>query len=499
MSVLVEIVQEQPEVHPVASEGSIAPSRNQLLLVIAGLCPLLGGVLVAKVAATLVGPSGVGLLATVQSVAGLVTLLADFNVGQGLVRQAPGGSLSRASATAARAITAVGGSVLVVVAFLLSPLLGPAVLGAGAAPRSFVLAAATGSLGMLIQQEVNIAAARRRIGSVARILIVQGLVAPSVTIAVLYIGGRTTTALAVLCGTGASLIIIGGVSRHNSFPRSPPAQRSDIRAAASALLRFGGPMTVAVLLGTGSQLVLPIIVRKQVGLSGAGFFRAATLVSMGYLAVLLTAMARDYYPRLGAETGPAGLQRTVDNQLRLALRVAAPLMAVAATVAPWLIRTLYSKQFNPAGKLLEIQIVGDVLKLAAWCFSYAILAKARTSIIVFLELVGAVALVSGTYVGATLGGLTGCGVGFVLAYALYLTAAAVISFRELDVRISTCAACDLLACLVCAALPSLARQQLPGVPGFLIGVAICLTALARALPVLRTMGAVPKAIVCENK
>ena len=84
------------------------------------------------------------------------------------------------------------------------------------------------------------------------------------------------------------------------------------------------------------------------------------------LGFMLAAMAQDYYPRVSALADhPDQLADVVNQQHRLIMLVAAPIILVAVAVTPYFVPIIYSKKFYPTVDLLEWQLIGDIFKFSS--------------------------------------------------------------------------------------------------------------------------------------
>jgi antigen flippase len=204
-----------------------------------------------------------------------------------------------------------------------------------------------------------------------------------------------------------------------------PSRHGALRARwidlARGLLRFGSTYTLSQLVGTGAQLLVPVIVLSLLGRDSVGYVRAASAIAVGYLSVLLVAMARDYFPRaVSTEQNEAALSLLVSDQARLLLASCAPLILVTSALAPLMISILFSEEFSPAVSILQWMLVGDVFKLLSWTISFVILARGGPATYFLIELIGGTCLVVFTILGVGVLGVDGVGVAYLATYAIYL-------------------------------------------------------------------------------
>jgi PST family polysaccharide transporter len=96
------------------------------------------------------------------------------------------------------------------------------------------------------------------------------------------------------------------------------------------------------------------------------------------------------------------------------------LAAMVYVLREWVTWLLFTPDFAAANALYGPQLVGDVIKIAAFILSYLMLAKAMTRLFVISECVFAVSYLALVYVLAARYGLVGAMYAFAVNYLLYL-------------------------------------------------------------------------------
>jgi PST family polysaccharide transporter len=176
------------------------------------------------------------------------------------------------------------------------------------------------------------------------------------------------------------------------------------------------------LLSTGTLLFVRTFVIRQVGEAAAGYFQAAFAVSVIYLDFILQSMAADFYPRLtAAGRDHEACNRLINEQMEIALLMAAPAILGMLAFSPIVIHLLYSGSFEPASELLRWQMLGSLLKVTAWPIGFIFLAKNQGARFFACELLWNCTYLGTIFFGLNRFGLVITGTGFFAAYALLLT------------------------------------------------------------------------------
>lgn len=405
----------------------ISPLRATAIVGMGTLVTLAASVVVAKSLAIFIGPEGVGVYGLFSSVLGLATLVAGLGIGTGLVR----GIASALSQSGDERVAAIRrGGVLIALAAgvtgalvligLREPIAEVALGSTDRASSMFALALAL-PLYLLAGVELGVLNGYHRVRELTLAGAISAVIGGGITIACVAALGEDGIAPAIL-GSASVAAVIAVLLRLRSVGRTASASGHSIRLAAGSLLRFGGPFTASQLVGTGAQLLIPILILSQVGAAGVGHYRAAATIAIGYLAFLLTAMAQDYYPRV-AGAAEMDLSALIERRTRIVVAIAAPIILAMLALSPLIVALLYTDEFLPAVDVLQWQLIGDLLKLPAWALSFVILARASSLTFLSLELVGGAALVAGVLLLTPVLGVAGTGVAYLVMYAAYYVAA----------------------------------------------------------------------------
>lgn len=405
----------------------MSPARATGILALGTAATVLAGVVVSKALAILTGAEGVGLYALLQSLIGLATIVFGLGVGTGMVRAtarsvADDEADRRSAFRGAGMLLAIGGGLLGgVLLILFRDSIAALFLGGSAYAWAVVLMAPALLLQLVSAVEFGYLNGHQRVRAMAIATAGSSIVGAAVVVTLVARWGTAALPFA-LVATSAVAVLVTAAARHQSVGGTQHAvSRVRLREAARWLVRFGGTYTLSQLVGNGAQLLIPIIVLSLLDQASVGYVRAASAVAIGYLSVLTSTLARDYYPRAAAaEANEPALRRLVADQGRLMLALSTPLILVTSALAPTVIAILYSDAFSPAASVLEWMLVGDILKLLSWTGSFVILARGGSGRYLLIELIGGTCLLVTTVVATSAVGVTGVGLGYAITYAVYL-------------------------------------------------------------------------------
>lgn len=407
------------------------------------LVSILLGLAMAKVSAVFLGPAGYGYLGLLQSMLGITVLVAGLGSGSGLVRMGAGlAARNERSAVAnfwhGASLIRWAGSALVLIGFLVfRRTLSLWFLGTPDHQWGTVLVAVAVTLTLSAGLKTNIINMYHRVEALAKNGAIVALGGTVLSIALIAVWRQNGIVPSILATAAVTWLVAAYMLRKvvGPTPARPPLKET--LQAAGSLLRFGGPYSASMMVGTCVQMALPILVLHTLGNDSVGYYRAAVGISVTYLGFLITAMAQDYFPRVSAVSDdPRCMCELINKQQRLVLVLGAPMILGTLALVPFLVPLVYSFRFTPTVEILEWQLIGDIFKFSSWTMSYAILASCSTGVYFLAELAGGVATLGATWLCIRLFGLAGLGISFVAAYVLYYLVVWAIARKQIGLRLT---------------------------------------------------------------
>ena len=397
------------------------PLHATLTIFAASVATLALSVVTAKAVAILGGPEGVGVLALLQSVLNLGVVLVSFGLATSAIRtiscwEARDGLPGvRTAVRAAMIVGLTGGMVGALALILLREPIAQTVLGSRARSSDLLLLAPALTISIVASVCLAALSGLHRIRWVAAVNIATGVVATAAVttlLAVAGVGGLATALLVTASAQlGLSLILLS-----RALGRSPAI--GSLVEAARELFHVGGGVAASQAIASGVQLLLPVLVLHVLSTPDVGLYRAAAMVSVGYLTVFLASLMQDFLPRLARATNDEFVE-LLERRMRLTTGLGIPLILGLLGTGPWLLEFLYSKEFSAATGVLQWHLVGDFLRLPAWVMLVTLLARRRVWMYVTAELAVGATVVTGSAVALGVFGLIGSGFGYAAAQAVY--------------------------------------------------------------------------------
>lgn len=385
----------------------------------------------AKTVAILLGPTGIGLLSVFNNLREIGSMSAGLGLGTSGVREISSVkgeemTLSRVRRVLFGALM-LQGAVAMGLIWLAREALARWLLDSTDHATEVGLVGVAVFLFLISSSQTALLQGLRRIGDLGRVTIYSTALGSAGGLVAAWIYGPAGLIWLILLPPVASILVAWHYTRRLPKPTAAPMTPRDIWQAWRPMVKLGVVFTLGALATTATLLLVRARITQDLGLEAAGQFAAAWSVTMIYVGFLLQAMGADYFPRLTEVIKDrVAANALMNDQMQLALSLGGPMLLVLIGCAPWLIRLLYSAEFDTAATLLQFQTVGNVFKLAAWSLAFAIVAAARSRMFLVTELLFNVLFLPMIWFGLPLLGLEVTGIAFLLAYVIYFAVIAML-------------------------------------------------------------------------
>ncbi len=368
---------------------SIAESVRPRLLISATLAlwaaqivGLMAGLVRGKVNAVYLGPSGVGLVSQLNYLSTLIATVAVFGMWNGCIKL-----LAEARAKGDQALEArvrsitlfyplVAGLLVAVGVSVVSTPVGHALLGSNAHSGAVIVAAFSVPAGLLaaaLSVGLQARGEMHRL-AVANTVIALGNTALVVALVVAFgiqgaiAGVLLTSVLATVVLASREPALFKGVS----FRPGVVFDRSVLRA----IYAFGAAAIVLSLASGGTDLGVRTLIVRQLGIASNGLYQPVTMLSTQVFLALVSALGIYLFPRLTglyARGEHEQANSEVNAGVRLMLAAAVPAVILTITLAPFLLRVVFSGEFVSAKSALTWQMAGEVFRALGWTIGAVLL------------------------------------------------------------------------------------------------------------------------------
>jgi len=181
-----------------------------------------------------------------------------------------------------------------------------------------------------------------------------------------------------------------------------------------ALMALTSAATIPV-----SHLIVRNYLGENLSWDDAGYWQAIWYISTMYLMVVTTTLSIYYLPKLSEITDKTELRKELLQGYKIIMPIVIVMSITIFLLKDFIIWLLFTKDFAPMRELFLWQLVGDVMKLAAWLIAYLMLAKAMTKTFITTEIAFSLSFVLLSIWFVEQYGLVGMSYSFAVNYTLY--------------------------------------------------------------------------------
>ena len=182
------------------------------------------------------------------------------------------------------------------------------------------------------------------------------------------------------------------------------------------MVRLGMAFIVSGVFGSGAEMVVRSFLNNCADLDTVGLYNAGFMITVTYAGMVFSAMETDYFPRLSAVNhDTAAVNLAANRQIEVSLLIIAPMLTFLIMALPLLIPLLYSGKFTPVVDMAQVATLSMYSRAMMLPVAYMALAKGHSRAYLVLEGVSATGLVVLVMLCFSRWGLTGAGVGILLA------------------------------------------------------------------------------------
>ena len=144
---------------------------------------------------------------------------------------------------------------------------------------------------------------------------------------------------------------------------------------AKEMIKVGFFIVIVSVFDQVMSILLRSFITDRSNTDGLGLFTAATTIAGMYLTIVLTSLSSDYLPKLAALTENKAISNAVNLQLNIIVLLASPIIIGMVGFSDLMLKILYSNDFVGANRILQWQILGDFFKIISWPCGFIFLAK----------------------------------------------------------------------------------------------------------------------------
>ena len=391
---------------------------------------------VGKIAAIFLGPSGLGLIGMIDNTLNLCSAISGLGLNISGVRQIASASNEeeeRESISLLKKAALFTGIFGMLLFAMLSPVISYMVFGTTSKYYWFLMLSPYFIFFNISNVNNAILQGKRKL----KLLLISNFVltlSSAILSYILYATFREWAILPVFLGTSIlGFVISHWVVKKVSY-QSIVMPFSELVAKSKSLIQLGYLLSINVILGQVCYYGIRLFLKTQdVSVTTLGFYEVGNVFLVSYLGLVFSAMSNDFYPKLTtlSQDKPA-FNALINQQIQVALLIVTPMVLFFYTFQYQIIKILYTINFYPVIKILSIGLLSIILKAIMWPMGFIPLALSDNKEYFRQNVAGDVFNLLLSIVGYHYFGLSGLGMAIVLNFSIFIGYLLYISKKKYD-------------------------------------------------------------------
>lgn len=454
---------------------------------------LIVGMVRNKVAALILGPSGMGIMGVFNTTVNFIKIGAGLGIDQSAVRDVSEANGNGDRTRFSRVITLTNKIVLYTALFgffitiILSPFLSEWGFGSKAYTVSFILLSLAVAFDIYVENQLAILKGMRQLNSLAKASIIGSIAALITGVPLFFLFKEKGIVPSIIISAFATLVVSVYYVRKINYDKVI-LKRKEVFSEGKPMITMGVSLMLVSFLAMAFNYIIIAFIRKNGGLDVIGIYTAGSTIITSYFGIVINAMTTDYYPRISAiNTDNNKLQEAVNQQSEVGLVLVLPLAVLFLYLSRFVIRILYTDEFLLAVDYTDFAMLGTIIMICSRSISMVLLAKQKSKVFLTTTIcLRAISLII-YIVLYTLYGLLGLGIAYCVAGILDAVVCSFIMGRMYNIRFNKRVIINLvIILLICCSTIYIRRME--GALSFILGgVMLLLSGLYTILYMKRVM------------
>jgi O-antigen/teichoic acid export membrane protein len=376
----------------------------------------------SKAVALFLGTAGMGLNGLFMSGLKLITTITSLGISESAVRDISKAHSSGDNEQIAKTFTVFGRWIWITAAFgmlltiVLSSVLSQFSFNNTEHTYSYIWLSVTFIFGALSGGIYTLLRGTRQIKYLAQANMIGAVVGLLVAIPIFYFYGIKGVVPAIIA-TAFGNYLVSIIFKNKIKFEKVNLSWSEIFASGKPMVALGVSLTLINLLAAGVAFVLNAFISKIGTLTDVGLYNAGLAIVDGYVGMVFTAMATDYFPRLsGVITDEIKWKQLVNEQAELVLIILSIVLVLLISTTPLLIRVLLSKEFLSVQDFIFWSVLSLPLKGLVWVVGFVVLAKGDNKLFLIIEVLSNLFVLGFNLVFYKYYGINGLGISMLVSY-----------------------------------------------------------------------------------
>lgn len=385
---------------------------------------LLLSVIRTKCSAIFLGPSGFGVYSLITSTLTSIELVTNCGLGTSSVKdiahaQNDINEIARVYLVLNRFVWIIGlaASLFCIIG---AKYLSISAFGSPDYTLSFILVAVSLLINQLITGQGALLTGMRKYKLIARLNIWSNTLGLTVTIVLYWLEGVKAIVPVIVSTALLNLLFSFYYAKHIQLPKVVLSLKETWEKG-KEMLKMGILISLGGAVSSLAGYAIRIFISQTSGILIVGLFTASFSLVNTYLGMVVSAIDKDYYPRLcSVENDSCCFIKTINQQIEMLVLLLAPIIIVFAIYSPTVVSVFYSDKFQSASGFMVLVALAMIFFVPAKTISMAFLAKGNSKGYFVNKITFIAYTLVFNIIGYNYGGLFGLGISYLGAYILYL-------------------------------------------------------------------------------
>ncbi len=388
----------------------------------------------SKAIALLIGPVGMGIASLLTSTMGLINGLTNFGLEKSAVKEISlannTSDITKVSRTISILKRLVWFTIIlgIIVMIISAPWLSEFAFGNREYTISFVWISIALLFKQLSSSQLAILQGLRKLKSLAKANLYGNIIGLLITLPLYYFYKLDAIVPAIIIATFMSFIFTFYYSNRVDVKTTKISNKQAF-SEGKGMIELGLTLSFSSMVTLLVAYILQIFISTKGGVDQVGLYQAGFLILNSYVGIIFNAMGTDYFPRLSAISEDIlKIRKSVYEQAMIAILLISPIIVVFLTLAPIIIRILYTEEFLSIVPMVSWGILGMLFRAVSWSMGYIIIAKGDSKVFMKTAIGFNSVLLLFNVLGYVYGGLEGLGFSFFVYYIVHYISIRLITY-----------------------------------------------------------------------
>ncbi|MDN3676669.1 oligosaccharide flippase family protein [Flavobacterium paronense] len=380
----------------------------------------------SKVLAILIGTVGMGLNGMFMSSLNLIKTLSALGISESAVRDLSKAHNSGDTVRIAKTFTVfrrwiwITAFLGVLLTICFSPLLSHFSFGNYDHTSSYIWLSITFVFGALSGGIYTLLRGTRQLKYLAQANIFGGVLGLFVALPIFYFYGIEGVVPAIIATAFGNYLVSVFFTRKIHFQKESISWQETF-SLGKPMVTLGISLTLISLLAAGIAFILSAFISSTGSFKDLGLYNAGVAIVDGYVGMVFTAMATDYFPRLsGLIDDEVRWKELVNQQAELVLIILGIVLVLLISTTPFLIHLLLSSEFIGVQDFIFWSVIALPLKGLIWVIGFIILAKGDNKLFLIIEIIANLIVLTFNLFFYKFHGISGLGISMIASHSIFL-------------------------------------------------------------------------------